>query len=110
MSTRIPERPVLLRSNVSLTFSTLTITGELLSYPNQRALVLVDPQDNDTSHLSTNLEAYGLHAPEGSIFIKDWSENAGVTAQLVAQGLVEIESTHTVGPFNLTAYQVRLCV
>jgi hypothetical protein len=60
--------------------------------------------------ITKRLDAYGLFPAEDgtTVFITDWSENVGLTASLVAAGVVEIVRELTVGPFKSRAYEVRV--
>ena len=92
---------------VAVDFSGFVMTGAILHDDVRRGLFLEDGE-GPAEVLSTNLAAYGMNALEGHVFIKDWSEHSGVTAALVAQGVVTIVDEVRVGPFSSRAYQVRV--
>jgi|SRR5699024_604562 len=64
--------------------------------------------DEDTEVLSIDLDTYGLSTPQGHVWIKDWSEHAGVTSQLASLGVVEHKATAHVGPFESPAHMVKI--
>lgn len=97
--------------NVSILFSSLTLTGDVEFLPEQHALLL---RTNDGSGeppevLTKNLSFYGLEPKDSShVFIPDYSEHEGVAVSLVDAGLVEITDEYLIGPFDSLAYQVRV--
>ena len=99
---------ITVHKNVSVDFPGITISGEVLYFEDKNALVLMNDETGGIERLSVNLDAYGLTPHPGHVFIKDWSEGAGVAASLADTGLVEITDSHTVGPFSSTAYEVRV--
>lgn len=103
-------QPITVHKNASVDFSAITISGDVLYFADQGALVLMDEETGLPERLSVNLDAYGLIPSPGHVFIKDWSEGSGVTASLVDTGLVEVIDTHSVGPFDSTAYEVRVVI
>ncbi|MFJ2662641.1 hypothetical protein [Arthrobacter koreensis] len=102
--------PITVARNASVDFPAVTISGEVIYLSDQKALLLLDKETGAPERLSINLEGYGLLPRPGNVFIKDWSEGSGVTESLVDSGLVEIVQTHTVGPFDTTAYEVKVRV
>lgn len=96
-----------IKEDVTIMFSAITITGEIQHSPSQHALILVS-DDGPAEILSTNLATYGLVGEEDTVFIKDWSEHAGVTASLAAAGVVHPVREVFVGPFKSRAYEVRI--
>ena len=99
-----------IKANVTVKFPAIEITGTLEHLEGQRALVL-HPDDEPCSEvLSVNLQAYGLIAPTGCVYIKDWSEGEGVADSLEASGLVKKLSDVYVGPFNSRAWLVEVLV
>lgn len=102
--------PLTVAENASVDFSSTTLSGDVLFLGEQHALLLTDKETGLPERLSVNLEAYGLTPRPGHVFIKDWSESTGVTASLVNSGLVEIVDVHRVGPFDTTAYEVKVLV
>jgi hypothetical protein len=96
-----------IKKDVTATFSSITVRGDIQYDASQHALAIVDPNE-PAEIITVNLSAYGLMPPEGSVFIKDWSESIGLTDSLVAAGVVEIVAALQVGPFNSRAYAVRV--
>lgn len=100
--------PITVGTDASVDFSAITIHGDVLYLADQNALVLMDKDHGSRERLSTNLEAYGMTPKPGHVFIKDWSEHAGVAASLVEAGLVELTEKYAVGQFASTAYEARV--
>lgn len=99
------------RTETSVDFSSgLTISGDVVYFTSQEALVIIDEETGLPERLSVNLGHYGLFPRPGHVFIKDWSEGSGVAASLVENGLVEMVETHKVGPFESPAHEVRVLV
>lgn len=96
------------RKETSVDYSGSTINGDVVYLNTQEALVIINGQTGIPQRLSVNLGHYGLVPRPGHVFIKDWSEGAGVAASLVEKGLVEMVETHTVGPFATSAHEVRV--
>lgn len=96
-----------IKEDVTVDFSTLALTGDILHCPELRAMILELPYELPEV-ISTNLGAYGLEAQVDTVFIKDWSEHAGLTTSLVASGVVEIVREVHVGPFASRAYETRV--
>lgn len=93
-------------TNTSVAFPGITLSGSIEHDDDQRALVLSTAEGPET--LSVNLQAYGLLAPSGYVWIKDWSEHEGLAASLAASSLVEEVSDTLVGPFSSRAVLVRV--
>jgi hypothetical protein len=106
----VAPAPITVREGAAVDFSSLTLTGDVLYYADQAALVLIDDEYGTPERLSINLIDHGLVARPGHVFIKNWSEGDGVADSLVKAGVVEIVETHVVGPFGGTAYEVRVLV
>lgn len=102
------EIPVTVARDTAVTFSSLVINGDVIYFKEQNALVLIDDETGGPERLSVNLNAYGLTPRPGHVFIKDWSEGAGLAASLAEAGVVEIVGSQDVGPFASTAYEVRV--
>ena len=103
-------QPISVSKNASVDFSAITLRGEVLYFTEQNALVLIDDQNGGRERLSVNLEAYGLTPKPGHVFIKGWSEGAGVAESLADAGLVELTDKYAVGQFASTAYEARVIV
>lgn len=101
------QQPQYLTNHISLQFGEHVHLGGYVSYDQPRNL-LYFITDEDSEVLSVNLEAYGLTTPTGRVWIKDWSEHAGVTAQLISLGAVLYEATARVGPFDSPAHLVNV--
>ncbi|MFK0244520.1 hypothetical protein ACIQUM_07465 [Amycolatopsis azurea] len=95
-----------MKSEVTARCGRRELTGEL-THDNERRYLCLET-DEGTERLSMSLEQFGLTPESGNVFIKNWSEHAGLTASLVSQGLVTIVHTLTVGQFRSTAYEVRV--
>ena len=93
-------------TNTSVAFPGITLDGSIEHDDDQRALVMFTAEGPET--LSVNLQAYGLLAPSGHVWIKDWSEHEGLAASLAASGLVDEVSDTFVGPFFSRAVLVRV--
>lgn len=102
------EIPVTVAKNTAVSFSSLVINGDVIYFKEQNALVLIDDETGGPERLSINLASYGLNPRPGHVFIKDWSEGAGVAVSLAEAGVVEIIGSQTVGPFASTAYEARV--
>jgi len=95
--------------NVTVTFSAITITGDVVFDGTRRSLILIDAEQAGYEVMSINFDAYNLRpAGEDRVFIKDWSEHTGVAKSLEAAGVVEITRALNVGPFRSRAYEVRV--
>lgn len=99
-----------IKENVTVEFPDISISGTLEHLVDQRALVLHPDDEPCPEVLSVNLQAYGLVAPAGCVYIKDWSEGEGVADSLEATGLVRKVSDVYVGPFNSRAWLVEVLV
>lgn len=82
------------------------LTGRLIHDTERSVLVL--ETDEGPEPLSINLANYGLRPADGCVFVKGWSERAGLAESLEEQGLVEIVGRRVVGHFNSIAYEVRV--
>lgn len=84
----------------------IELTGRLIHDTERSVLVL--ETDEGPEPLSISLASYGLRPADGCVFVKDWTEHAGLAESLEKQGLVEIKDRLVVGRFNSTAYEVRV--
>lgn len=98
----------LIKHNVTVDFAggAISLTGDLVHHEDHRALELVTEEGPE--RLSTDLSAYGLLPAEGNVFVKDWSEHAGVADSLVLAGLARRTREVEVGPFGSTAYELEV--
>lgn len=103
-----PQRKTAVRDGVTLDFGHIELTGSLVHDPGRELLELIT--DEGPERLATNLRGYGLVPAPGNVFVKDWSEHAGLTDSLVAQGLAKKVRQVAVGPFDSTAYEVELTI
>lgn len=96
-------------TGVRASFSGFPIEGDVV-HDSERHVLLLDEHDEESpaSVISINLDMYGLEPQDDTVFIKDWSENSGLTDSLVDAGVVAVVNTHQVGPFASTAYEVRV--
>jgi hypothetical protein len=81
-------------------------TGRLIHDAERSVLVL--ETDEGPERLSISLAGDGLRPADGCVFVKGWSERAGLAESLEKQGLVEIVGRRVVGPFGSIAYEVRV--
>ena len=91
---------------VSLVLPHVTLTGHIRHDRGAGTLDLLDEQGAE--RLSTDLSVYGYVAEPGQVFIKDWSEHAGLADALVLAGVVSPLESLRVGPFSSRAYRVRV--
>lgn len=94
-------------TDVRATFSGFPIEGDV-AHDSEQHVLFLDDHEGPASVISIKLDAYGLTAQDDTVFIKDWSENSGLTNSLVDAGVVGIVGEHTVGPFRSRAYEVRV--
>ncbi len=99
-----PTTPPVVTDGVTIDFGVIELTGSFRHDDEQRLLELTT--DEGIERISVNLSAYGLVPESGNVFVKDWSEHAGLTAGLVEAGLVSIVRAVVVGPFASTAFEV----
>ncbi|MFJ5725491.1 hypothetical protein [Streptomyces sp. NPDC093149] len=91
------ESTVTKKHSVTVSFGSIELIGTLHHDDESRSLVL--ETDEGPEHISVNLQSCGITPEPGNVFIKDWSEHAGLV-----QPLREL----TVGPFGSTAYEVEV--
>ena len=94
-------------TNVDVTFSAVTLTGDVQYDAERHLLNLTDPC-GPGDVMTTNLDAYGYYADGNIVYIKDWSEHTGLAKSLEAAGIVEIRRALNVGPFRSRAYEVKV--
>ena len=100
----------IVRKDASVAFSALTVHGDVVYFEDQNALVVIDRETGLPERLSVNLAAYDLTPRPGHVFIKDWSEGAGVASSLENEGVIEIIGAYLVGPHASTAYEARVVI
>jgi hypothetical protein len=98
-----------LKEDVAISLGSYKTVGTIRHDPERQILVLSDPEEPDQI-ISARLDAYGLVPDEDgtTVFLKDFSENKGLTASLVEAGVVEIVREKLVGPFASRVYEVRV--
>lgn len=94
------------KPDVTIDFGSIELVGSLHHDDQQRSLVLWT--DEGPEKVSVSLASYGVTSEPGNVFIKDWSEHAGLTERLHKAGLVQPVHAIAVGPFSSTAYEVRV--
>lgn len=99
--------PVTVHPTVALHLPEVTLTGEV-RYDPRRDLLEIHYDDGETEVLSLDLTDYGLVAPPGTVWIKDWTEHVGLADALVMAGVVAPVGSLGVGPFFSRAYLVRV--
>lgn len=82
----------------------LVLEGLLEHDPSRDLLMLIT--DEGAERLSISLESYGISPAPGNVFIKDYSEHAGLAQRLVEAGLVTIVGCVTAGPNWSLFYEV----
>ena len=94
-------------AEVAYNGGSISITGDVCWDVDRQYLYQMD-EDEMPNSLSVNLDYYGLVPGLDQTFIKDYSENEGVTDELVKLGLVKKIGIATFGPFDTTAYLVEI--
>jgi len=70
--------------------------------------VLYFVTDDDAEVLNIDLDAYGYSTPQNHVWIKDWSEHAGVAGQLAKLDGITHKATTVVGPFDSPAHLLEI--
>jgi hypothetical protein len=91
---------------VSLVFPHITLTGHIRHDRGAGTLDLLD--EEGVERLSTDPSVYGCVAGMGEVFIKDYSEHAGLPTALEEAGLVDLIQHVAVGPWSSPAVLVRV--
>lgn len=94
------------KPDVAIDFGSVELTGTLVHDDEGRSLMLMTEEGPE--RISVSLEGYGLVPGPGHVFIKDWSEHAGLAESLQAAQLVKIVSSVNVGPFATAAHKVQV--
>lgn len=97
--------PSTIHPETTIDFGSITLTGILEHDSTQATLML--HTDEGPEVLSTNLNYYGLVGEPGCVFIKDWSEHAGLAERVQAAGLVRIIRTVELKPMGPMGHRVR---
>lgn len=79
-----------------------------MTYALDHSLALVAETHMDREVLSVNLGDHGLTAPEGHVFVKDYSEHEGLVNALVEAGVAEKVRQVEFGPFDTTAWLMKI--
>lgn len=82
--------------------------GKAFYADGQEALLFAPHTGEPAWALSTNLLGHGIIAPEGHVYVKDYSEHKGLCAQLVEAGVVEVVDEVIFGPYDTHAFLVRV--
>lgn len=71
----------------------------------RKAIELKDSEGFPMAHATTNINEY---LPEGSIFVKDYSENKGMVDALINAGIIYPDPTNTVlsGHVAISSYKL----
>lgn len=99
-----------IRTNATVAFNTLTITGDIEYNVERRLLVIVDDETGMPEPIGSAMEGLGITAEEGQTIIKDYSENAGVTDSLVAAGVVAKRASCQINQFGSMVHLVDVLV
>lgn len=97
-----------LQEHVELRLEHVTLTGTVEYDPSQNALTIMCPDTDESEVLTVDLTQYGYVAFPGEVFVKDWSEHSGLAGAIQAAGIATVVEQITVGPFESTAYRIRL--
>ncbi|QWF85776.1 hypothetical protein [Amycolatopsis sp. CA-230715] len=101
-----PSAAPTIKRGVTVDLGRIERTGVLRHDDKHRSLVLLT--DEGFERLSVNLDDYGLTPRPGHVFIKDFSEHAGLTERLARRGLVNPRRAYAVGMFDVIAYEVEV--
>jgi hypothetical protein len=96
------------QADVSIEFNGLELNGTLQHDIGHTCLTLFT--DEGPERLSTSLQSYGYLPTLDNVYIKDYSEHSGLTAALVAAGLVRKVGAVDVGPFASTVHEVEVTI
>jgi uncharacterized protein YdgA (DUF945 family) len=73
------------------------------------ALTFTSLDGEPLSTLSVNLQAYGIVAPEGHVYVKNYAEDEGLAAALVAAGVAsDTGMLAEFGPYGTTATLMKV--
>lgn len=87
--------------------------GDVAYHPEKHMLVYTyttgeGAEYGESEVLSTTLDAYGLTAPAGHAWIKDWSEHTGLAHQLARVGVGRIVQTELAVAFEQHAHLLQV--
>lgn len=97
------DRPLVF-SDRTLRLPHCTLRGEIRYFRSSSMLELISSTTGDSEVLSVDLVSHGYVATSGQVWIKDWSEHAGLAHALVEAGVITTIHHVTVGPFGSKAY------
>ncbi|MGW6605598.1 hypothetical protein [Streptomyces sp. NPDC055036] len=100
------ESTITKKSNVTVDFGFIELTGSLCHDDENRTLML--ETDEGPERISVNLQSFGITPKPGNVFIEDWSKHAGLSARLEQAGFVTLVQMVLVGIFNSVAYEVEV--
>lgn len=96
--------PVTVFADRQLRLPHCTLRGDVHYDSTLQLLELISSATGDSEVLSVDLVASGYVAIPGQVWIKDWSEHAGLAHALVEAGVIMTVHHVTVGPFSSKAY------
>jgi len=97
-----------LRDTAQLLFNEIELEGRIEYDAHQHALVIVDPATGEEEVLTVDLLTSGYLAFPGEVFVKDWSGHTGLALALARASIAEVIEPVRVGPFEQTAYRMRV--
>lgn len=99
---------ILLRRDVTLNFANNTLSGDVTYTPESHELTLVNTYHGQQTHIYLSTGLWPKNYPQKDcVFIKDWAEDEGLTAELLHHGLVELVAIHNPHP-GMTLCEVRV--
>ncbi|MER6520022.1 hypothetical protein ABT246_24605 [Streptomyces sp. NPDC001553] len=101
------ETTATVKYDITVNLGAIELIGTLVHDDENRVLEL-ECAEGPAEPISISLQGYGLTPEPGNVFIKDWSEHAGLTARLARAGLVTPLHALTVEPYRSTAYEVQV--
>lgn len=96
-----------IREHVALSFDEIELTGQLQHDPTQHALVLAF-DDGDSEVLSIDLLPLGYVAFPGEVFVRDYSEHAGLPTALVEASVCEVVEEIVLPPHDSRVQRMRV--
>lgn len=94
-------------AHVVLMLEGFELEGRIVHSPGECALTMLLPDGSDEA-LSVDLVSSGYVAFPGEVFVKDYSEHAGLPAALVEAGVCEPVEEVRVGPFDSPVVRMRV--
>jgi hypothetical protein len=93
---------------VKMKYSTLTGPVRMHRYADGTPCLLMAAGDSRPEVLSINLTAYNLTPPEGHVYVKNYGEHEGLPDALVEAGVAEKVYEVGFGPYDATAWLMRV--